>query len=72
MYYLKTKLRNTMLQKRLESLLLQFVKQKNLVNIQIEKVIYEFKAMNTERRHRLLYVYKLYAIINMFKNIIVF
>lgn len=43
-----------MLQEWLESLLLLFIKQKNLINIQIQKVIDEFKVMNTEEKHKLL------------------
>lgn len=40
-----------MLQKSLESLLFE---QKNVINIQIEKIIDEFKAMNTNGERRLL------------------
>lgn len=42
-----------MLQERLESLLLLFVEQETLMNIQIEEVIDEFKIMNNERERRL-------------------
>lgn len=59
-----------MLQKRLRSLLLLLVEQENLINIHIKKIINEFKAMNTERQRRLLlYIYKSYAITNVYLKI---
>ncbi|CAI6354123.1 unnamed protein product [Macrosiphum euphorbiae] len=45
----KSKLRSTMLQERLESFLLLLVEQEKLMNVQIEEVIDEFKSMNNER-----------------------
>lgn len=59
-----------MLQKILESFLLLFVEQENLVNIRVKKKINGFKAMDTERQRRLLvYIYKLCAITNVYLKI---
>lgn len=49
----KSKLRSTMLQERLESFLLLFVEQEKLMNVQIEEIIDEFKSLNNEKERRL-------------------
>lgn len=67
----KTKLRNTMLQERAESLLLLLVEQANLIYTQIEIAIDEFKTMNDCRvRRMLLEVYKLCVFKNKIASII--
>jgi len=66
----KSKLRSTTFQERLESLVLLFVEQENVMNIQVEEVIVELKTMNNERAQILvLQFYKLGVLTNEYLKI---